>query len=64
MSDQQSLGDEPSAVQPVVKVPRTFSSRNLFGGDLSGNDKVVIIRHGHDEYRLRITATGKLILTK
>ncbi len=69
MSDQKNLGDEPSGAQPVVKAPRTISSCDLFGRDLSdgvlsGNDKVVIIRHRHDEYRLRITATGKLILTK
>ncbi len=29
-----------------------------------GDDKVVIIRHGQEDYRLRITAMGKLILTK
>ncbi len=29
-----------------------------------GGDKVVIIRHEQQDYRLRITAAGKLILTK
>ena len=27
-------------------------------------ETVIIIQHGKDEYRLRLTASGKLILTK
>ena len=37
----------------------TVQSRDLFQGT-----KEVVIRHGAEEYRLRITRTGKLILTK
>ena len=48
-----------TAVQPAGKVWRTISSR-----DLMGNDRLVIIRHEQEDYRLQITATGKLILTK
>jgi hemin uptake protein HemP len=40
-------------------VHRTISSHDLMGGE-----SVIIIRHGEDEYRLRVTASGKLILTK
>jgi hemin uptake protein HemP len=43
----------------TVKAPRIISS-----GELLGNDKLVIIRHEHEEYRLHVTAAGKLILTK
>jgi hemin uptake protein HemP len=37
----------------------TVRSADLFQG---GNE--VVIRHGREEYRLRITRAGKLILTK
>jgi hemin uptake protein HemP len=43
----------------TVKPPRIISSRELLG-----NDKLVIIRHEQEEYRLHVTAAGKLILTK
>jgi len=32
--------------------------------DLFQGGKEIVIRHGGEEYRLRITRTGKLILTK
>ncbi len=37
----------------------TVRSADLFQGG-----KELVIRHGGEEYRLRITRTGKLILTK
>jgi hemin uptake protein HemP len=37
----------------------TVRSSDLFRGG-----KELVIRHGSEEYRLRITRTGKLILTK
>jgi hemin uptake protein HemP len=40
-------------------IPRTLSSRDLFGGQ-----KLVIVRHEQDDYRLQMTAAGKLLLTK
>jgi hemin uptake protein HemP len=39
--------------------PRTISSR-----DILGDDRLVIIHHDNDIYRLQRTASGKLILTK
>jgi hemin uptake protein HemP len=48
-----------TATQPPGKVLRTISSRDLFGGE-----KLVIIRHEQEDYRLQMTASGKLILTK
>ncbi len=56
MSDKSS---ESMPRDAQLKAPRTILSR-----DLMGSDKVVIIRHEQEDYRLRITATGKLILTK
>lgn len=56
-SESASSESTPRAAQ--LRAPRTILSR-----DLMGSDKVVIIRHEQEDYRLRITATGKLILTK
>jgi hemin uptake protein HemP len=38
---------------------KRFSARRLFG-----DSRELVIEHGGDEYRLRITNAGKLILTK
>jgi hemin uptake protein HemP len=46
----------PDAAQPV---PLEVDSLELFAGR-----RELIIRHGTDAYRLRITASNKLILTK
>lgn len=39
--------------------PRRITSKELLG-----NDKELVILHGADEYRLRLTSNAKLILTK
>lgn len=36
----------------------------LTSAELLGQSREVIIEHGGDEYRLRLTSQGKLILTK
>jgi hemin uptake protein HemP len=46
--------DEPKAADP----PR-ISSRDLLAGH-----REIVIEHGREEYRLRLTGTNKLILTK
>jgi hemin uptake protein HemP len=38
--------------------------RSIASQDLMGGERVILIRHGEEEYRLRLTASGKLILTK
>jgi hemin uptake protein HemP len=58
------MPDEPPAHRTTADgagapVPRTITSEELMGGG-----RVIIVRHGNDEYRLRLTAAGKLILTK
>ena len=43
---------------PAVRPPRIDSRQLLQGG------KEIVITHGAEEYRLRLTGAGKLILTK
>ncbi len=40
------------------------SQRRITSGELLGGQREVIIQHGTDEYRLRLTSNAKLILTK
>jgi hemin uptake protein HemP len=49
-----------AAREPTVAAPlRRHASR-----DLVGPANVAIIEHAGEEYRLRVTSNGKLILTK
>jgi hemin uptake protein HemP len=48
-----------SAVRPDLAERRRLSSAVLFG-----QSREVVIAHNGDEYRLRLTSQGKLILTK
>jgi hemin uptake protein HemP len=57
--DKPNQPDRQAAEPPTAKTLRTISSR-----DLLGRDRLVIIRHEQEDYRLQVTATGKLILTK
>ena len=50
---------EDSDVAACNSKTRELSSQDLFGGN-----REVIIRHGIDAYRLQITGSGKLLLTK
>jgi hemin uptake protein HemP len=57
--------DEAEA--PASRTERTFSSSELFGGPSGGSRserREIVIEHLGERYRLRITALGKLILTK
>lgn len=45
--------------QESVPERRRVSSRELFGAQ-----NEILIEHNNDEYRLRITSSNKLILTK
>lgn len=48
-----------SAIPQRPAQPQKVDSASLFG-----NARELIIRHGNEEYRLRLTSQGKLILTK
>jgi hemin uptake protein HemP len=58
MSDKPNQNDH-TAAEPIAKTPRVILSRELLG-----SERTVIIRHEKEDYRLQLTATGKLILTK
>jgi hemin uptake protein HemP len=59
MPDKPNQNDQTTVPPTVKRTPRMILSRELLG-----SDKLVIIRHEQEDYRLQITATGKLILTK
>ena len=59
LSDEPNQRDGQANVATTSKMPRAISSRNLLGGD-----RLVIIRHEREDYRLQVTSRGKLILTK
>ena len=55
------MSDGPSVAPTTPEPPgrRAVDSLELFRGG-----RELVIRHGSDEYRLRITRSDKLILTK
>jgi hemin uptake protein HemP len=55
------LDESPGSglARPRGGAPRMISSR-----DIMGDDKLVVIRHEDEFYRLQRTKAGKLILTK
>jgi hemin uptake protein HemP len=59
MTDEFDESPGSGGARPDAGRPRTISSR-----DILGDDKVVVIRHEDEFYRLQRTAAGKLILTK
>ncbi|HWJ74015.1 MAG TPA: hemin uptake protein HemP [Kaistia sp.] len=56
MQEQSGTNGEADAARPQ---PRIVSSESLLQGA-----REVIIRHGSEDYRLRLTRVGKLILNK
>ena len=55
-----SAFDPTAAAQaPVARSVARIASEQLMKGQ-----REIIIQHGREEYRLRVTAAGKLILTK
>jgi hemin uptake protein HemP len=41
-----------------------MSAKTITSAELFGNLREIVILHAGEEYRLRITSNGKLILTK
>jgi hemin uptake protein HemP len=59
-NNQQSSATSPPALpRQIVISENHIDSRELFTGT-----REIIIAHGEDTYRLRLTAQNKLILTK
>ncbi|WP_374448958.1 hemin uptake protein HemP [Stella sp.] len=58
-----AAGPRPAAAKTAKReTPQRI--RRLDAGCLFGDGRECIIVHGDSEYRLRVTSTGKLILTK
>jgi hemin uptake protein HemP len=60
-------GDAMTALDPkspAAHVPMARSVARIASDQLLKGRREIIIQHGREEYRLRVTAAGKLILTK
>jgi hemin uptake protein HemP len=58
LPEVQPSADEPASATPIPQL-RVFTSEQLFG-----EAREIWIQHGDVQYRLRITSTDKLVLTK
>jgi hemin uptake protein HemP len=56
-------GNDPEEVQPPSP-RRAGEPRRVKVSELLGGEREAILEHDGQDYRLRITASGKLILTK
>jgi hemin uptake protein HemP len=62
-----TMANEPPqgrVIRPLSDWADAPAHRAISSDDLMAGERVIIIRHGKEEYRLRITASDKLILTK
>jgi hemin uptake protein HemP len=58
-------GDGPIVVRVPVQQPAGKTrSLKILVSDLLGDRKEILLEHNGEDYRLRITSNGKLILTK
>lgn len=57
-------GAMPSVGLSAAPVARSPDTRRLSSAELLAGGREAVIVHGQDEYRLRLTSNGKLILTK
>ena len=49
---------------PAARAANVRSVARIASDQLMKGQREIIIQHGREEYRLRVTAAGKLILTK
>jgi hemin uptake protein HemP len=63
LSIRGRLPDREAARHPL-RAAHAPSIRRIGSRELMGASGQLIIRHAGDEYRLRVTSKGKLILTK
>ena len=59
-------GDAAGAIQNPSATTRTLTMRRsrIDSRELFAHEREIIIAHGEDSYRLRLTSQNKLILTK
>ena len=55
---------DPESSPPVERSPTGSRLKRIKVSELLQGDREVILEHDSQDYRLRITANGKLILTK
>lgn len=55
---------KPAATDRLRRKLPEMSTKTITSAELFGNQREIIILHAGEEYRLRITSNGKLILTK
>jgi hemin uptake protein HemP len=55
-------GRDPSASD--CETCRVEAVRSIASEELMAGQRMIVIRHGKEEYRLQVTGAGKLILTK
>jgi hemin uptake protein HemP len=56
--------DDANAPQPQPRAVASGRPRRIKVSELLDGEREAILEHGGQDYRLRITASGKLILTK
>jgi len=57
----------PPGRGPAASMSGTFGPdavRSISSEQLLAGQRMIVIRHGKEEYRLQVTGSGKLILTK
>ncbi len=59
-----SAGDEPPDADAGGRGQPDAKPRRIKVSELLGGSREAVLEHDGQEYRLRITANGKLILTK
>jgi hemin uptake protein HemP len=61
--DIERAGQHAVTASPVVR-SLAISGNRIDSRDLFASEREIIIAHGEDSYRLRLTSQNKLILTK
>ena len=56
--------EDPQMIGPGAAAPAGDRRRRIKVSELLQGEREVILEHDNQDYRLRITANGKLILTK
>lgn len=62
MNDLQP--EKPAREESTTELPSPYAHREIDSSDLLKGENEVLIRHGDEVYRLRLTKNGKLILQK
>lgn len=61
--DTERASQHTGTASPVVR-SLSISGNRIDSRDLFAGEREIIIAHGEDSYRLRLTSQNKLILTK